>query len=69
MTIERLDKSIVVFDDITPGTVFEYYNTVYMKTHKITKSAINAVKLDDGACAFFLGDEEIALVDAKLVVK
>ena len=69
MTIERMDKNLVVFDDITPGTVFEYYNVVYMKTRKFTKSAINAVKLDDGWGASFSGYEEIIPLDAKLVVK
>ena len=69
MKIERMNKNSVVFDDAAPGTVFEYFDIVYMKTQQITKTAINAVILSNGACAFFLGNEEITLVDAKLVIK
>ena len=70
MKIKRMDeKSIVVFDDITPGTVFGFENEIYMKTTDSVTKPINAVRLTDGATTTFIGYAEITRLDAELVIK
>lgn len=68
MKIRRMNnKGFVVFGDITPGTVFEYCDIIYMK-HKLGK-IVNAVRLEDGAGASFIGHEKVVPLDAELVIK
>lgn len=69
MKIKRMDeKPLVVFDDITPGTVFEYKSIIYMKMPAVV-SHFNVVRLCDGACSKFIGDEELIPLNAELVIK
>ena len=72
MTIAREDKEIASFRMIVAGDVFLYKEKAYMRIQEV-KSAYddcyyNAVQLDKGYLEGFDADDEISIVNARLVI-
>lgn len=74
MTIMREDKEVASFRMIVDGDVFIYKEKVYMRIQKIKFSYdgddyyYNAVQLETGCPEYFEEDEQIFIVDARLVI-
>lgn len=72
MTIMREDKEVASFRMIVAGDVFIYKEKVYIRIQEV-KSAYdnhyyNAVQLDEGYLEGFDADDEVSIVDARLVI-
>lgn len=74
MTIMREDKEVASFRMIVDGDVFIYKEKAYMRIQEIESSYddsdcyYNAVQLETGCPEYFEGDEQIFIVDARLVI-
>lgn len=74
MTIMREDKEVASFRMIVDGDVFIYKEKAYMRIQEIESSYddsdcyYNAVQLETGCLEYFEGDEQIFIVDARLVI-
>lgn len=66
MTIERRKKSVVRFEELSAGAVFEYEGEIYMKTDG---KNITAVELGFGLLSDIKKDKLVKILDAKLMVK
>ncbi len=66
MTIERIEKSAVRFEELSIGAVFEYEGEIYMKTDR---EKITAVELEFGILRDIEEDKLVKRLDAKLIVK
>lgn len=63
MTIEREEKNLVRFKELTEGTVFEYEGEIYMKI-----SNTSVVELEFGYLAVIKEDTLVKILNARLTV-
>lgn len=72
MNIERvIKKSSKCFGDISPGDVFEYEDTIYIKigyTHPISKNPC-CVNLKTGDINFLYCTDEVKVLKGKVVIE
>ena len=70
MNIEdkREKKDTVCFSIIKNGIAFEINNDIYMKVD-IDNAACNAINLSNGTGRYFMSDNKVFLVDAKVVIQ
>jgi hypothetical protein len=70
MNIEdkRYKKDTVCFSIIKNGTAFEINNDTYMKVD-IDNAACNAINLSDGTGSYFMSDNRVFLVYAKVIIQ
>lgn len=73
MTVESISQKTCPFDDITPGTCFEYQGNMYLRIVTIETSnglVCNAIQLDLGtSCQFFEDAIVIPHIEAKVVIE
>lgn len=70
MNIIRKNNEQRHFDDVNAGGIFEYCDSIYMKSGGSTSSSYtyNAICLEDGVVAHFMDNEPVRFVDADLVI-
>lgn len=69
MNIIKEKNKSRLFCEVDIGEVFEYDNSIFMKFGETSDcSTCNAICLEDGIVSCFLGNEEIRLVNADLVI-
>lgn len=68
MTIERKENPVFKFEELTPGTVFEYEGEIYMKTVYTRERGISAVELQYGCLSQLTKDTLVKRLNAKLTV-
>lgn len=69
MKVESISQKTCPFDDITPGTCFEYEDEIYLRTVTIGM-VYNAIQLDLGTPFEFSEDAMvIPHIEAKVVIE
>lgn len=70
MNIVRKTNEQRHFDDVSVGGIFEYCDSIYIKSGGSTSSSYmyNAICLEDGIVTYFMNNEPVRLVDADLVI-
>lgn len=66
----KTDKVLAHFREITTGDIFSVGETLFMRIEecKSHKTAQNAVELETGMLFHFEDDEDIAFIDAQLLI-
>lgn len=70
MNIIRKNNEQRHFDEVKVGEIFEYCDSIYIKSAGSTSSsyAYNAICLEDGIVTYFMDNEPVRFVDADLVI-
>lgn len=69
MNIIRKENENHLFDEVNVGEVFEYDDRIFMRFGETIDCPVsNAICLEDGIITCFLGNEEIRLINADLVI-
>lgn len=70
MNIIRKNNEQRHFDEVGVGGIFEYCDSIYIKSGGSTSSSCtyNAICLEDGIVTYFMDDEPVRFVDADLVI-
>lgn len=70
MTIIRKNNEPRHFDEINVGEIFEYCDSIYIKSGGSTYISYkyNAICLEDGIVTYFMDEEPVRFVDADLVI-
>lgn len=70
MNIIRKENENHLFDEVDVGEIFEYDNSIFMRFGETVSNGhvYNAICLEDGIIACFMGDEVVRFVAADLVI-